>query len=775
MTQTIYERKVCVLMANEDKIKALDSMITKLDKDYGKGTVMKLGDKPNVGMDAVPTGSLLLDKALGIGGIPKGRIIEIYGPESSGKCLTEDSLVLTPEGYKTITEIFKENNLETECVEKIIPVKYPLINKDGNIENTKNFTFNGRKKVNKITTKTGLKIKGTLNHPLLVINEDGLIVWREIKNIKQGDVLVTRKGDKIASNIKKISKDEAMLLGMLVADGTFSENRLEFTNDNEWIKEFFLNTIKDIEEFRDIEVKEYENNDKGSINYHINSKEKVTQFYDRHGLSPSIAKDKYVPDTVRASDIETQKAFLSGYFECESCLNKDNSIEVTSASETLIREIQLMLKNIGVVSFLTDKKAKEYEDNAYYTLSIYGKYVKVFKDEIDYSTKDITDIDFIEDRIPNIKNLVISYYNTIDPCARTRSTNRIVTDLVSKDIECSKDKLLTLLQYEGNLQLKELLLQYTDDNLYFDKVDNNEYIGDLPTFDVEMEDTHTFICESIVNHNTTLTLHVIAEVQKAGGIAGFVDAEHALDPVYAKNIGVDVDNLYVSQPDCGEQALEVVEAFVRSGAMDIVVVDSVAALTPKKELEGDMGDATIGLQARLMSQALRKLTAIVSKTNCTVVFINQLREKIGVMFGSPETTTGGRALKFYSSVRIDIRRIETIKKGGESYGNRVRAKIVKNKVAPPFTEAVFDIVFGKGIDSDGEVVDIGADLGLIIKSGAWYSLPDGTKLGQGKENAKEYLTNNPEILSSIKAQIVDSLKADSLGAPDDLKVTETKE
>ena len=251
---------------------------------------------------------------------------------------------------------------------------------------------------------------------------------------------------------------------------------------------------------------------------------------------------------------------------------------------------------------------------------------------------------------------------------------------------------------------------------------------------------------------TTVTLHMIAEVQKRGGIAGFIDAEHALDPVYAKNIGVDIDNLYISQPDCGEQALEITETMVRSGAVDIIVVDSVAALVPKAEIDGDMGDSHVGLQARLMSQALRKLTAVISKSNCTVIFINQLREKVGVMFGNPETTTGGRALKFYSSVRLDVRRIESLKQGGEVIGNRTRVKVVKNKIAPPFKEAEFDIMFGEGISMVGDILDLAAENNIVNKSGAWYAY-NGNKIGQGRENAKQYLRDNPEVCTEIERKV----------------------
>ena len=251
---------------------------------------------------------------------------------------------------------------------------------------------------------------------------------------------------------------------------------------------------------------------------------------------------------------------------------------------------------------------------------------------------------------------------------------------------------------------------------------------------------------------TTVALHMVAEVQKRGGIAGFIDAEHALDPVYAKNIGVDIDNLYISQPDNGEQALEITETMVRSGAVDIVIVDSVAALVPKAEIDGDMGDAHVGLQARLMSQALRKLTAVISKTNCIVIFINQLREKVGVMFGNPETTTGGRALKFYSSVRLDVRRTESLKQSGEVIGNHVRVKVVKNKIAPPFKEAEFDIMFGKGISKEGDIIDLAANAHIVEKSGSWYAYK-GAKIGQGRENAKQYLAQNPMICEEIENQV----------------------
>jgi recombination protein RecA len=266
---------------------------------------------------------------------------------------------------------------------------------------------------------------------------------------------------------------------------------------------------------------------------------------------------------------------------------------------------------------------------------------------------------------------------------------------------------------------------------------------------------------------STLAMHVVAEAQRNGGICAYVDAEHAMDPIYAKAIGVDIDELLISQPDTGEQALEITDMLIRSNALDVVVIDSVAALTPRAEIEGDMGDTHVGLQARLMSQALRKLTANLNKSNTICIFINQLREKIGVMFGSPETTPGGRALKFYSSVRLDIRRIESIKDGAEVVGNRTRVKVVKNKVAPPFKQAEFDIMYGRGISREGSLLDVGVDLGFVKKSGAWFTY-DGEQLGQGRENAKTFLSQNPEIMMDISDKILAQVGINKSDEPDDV-------
>jgi recombination protein RecA len=370
-------------------------------------------------------------------------------------------------------------------------------------------------------------------------------------------------------------------------------------------------------------------------------------------------------------------------------------------------------------------------------------------------------------RFENIPNLGRLLRALRDDVGGDREFDRIFRDLLRTDIncECSRSRLVKAVEWgtkrekslsAGGRAILGYLRELARARYTYERVESVEEAGVQPTFDLMLPLSHSFVANGILSHNTTVSLHVIAEAQKNGGLVAFIDAEHALDPTYAKALGVDIDNLLCSQPDTGEQALEIADTLVRSGAMDVIVVDSVAALVPRAEIEGEMGDTHVGLQARLMSQALRKLAGSVNRSKTLLIFINQLREKIGVSFGSPETTPGGRALKFYSSVRLDVRRIEALKDGGEVVGSRVRVKVVKNKTASPFKVAEFDIQYGTGISKEGSLLDVAIDHGIVRKSGAWFIYGD-DQLGQGRENAKAFLADNPDIATEIELKIKDKL------------------
>jgi recombination protein RecA len=430
------------------------------------------------------------------------------------------------------------------------------------------------------------------------------------------------------------------------------------------------------------------------------------------------AIDPGVPHCVRVAGAKAQRAFLSALIDGGGGVDAAGTVSFETYAEAMARQVQLMLYGFGIPAGLSSESDE----------SAAGHRWKVTIDPA-VTTRFLVEIGFRSQRRH----------------ARAAGARPVAGDshLAVADVE----------DLAGRRYTCEPVTAVRD-------------AGYEPTFDIVVPASHSFVANGILSHNTTLALHVVAEAQRNGGVAAFIDAEHALDPSYAKALGVDIDELYISQPDTGEQALEIADMLIRSGALDVVVIDSVAALVPRAELEGDMGDTHVGLQARLMSQALRKLAGTINRSETTAVFINQLREKIGVMFGSPETTPGGRALKFYSSVRIDVRRIESIKQGTESVGNRVRAKIVKNKVAPPFRVAEFDIMFGSGISREGSLIDVAVEHGIVKKSGAWYTF-DGDQLGQGREKAKEFLRDNAEIAVQLQDRVLRTVGVVAAESSDD--------
>ncbi|HEY9391560.1 MAG TPA: LAGLIDADG family homing endonuclease [Mycobacteriales bacterium] len=1012
-------------MAAFDREKALDVALAQIDKQFGKGSVMRLGDENRPPIQVIPTGSIALDVALGVGGLPRGRVVEIYGPESSGKCLTADTWVWTDRGLETIAELFARCGQPVTCTSRVTDIRdlgVRMVNERGELEPVVALTHNNRKPVRRLRLRSGRVLTVTHNHPLRVLNERGYIVWRTAGEIRSGDTVVSALfGAVEAACGDGLSEDEAVFLGYLVAGD--ARARLHC------------------------------------------GREQVAQ---RYGLDPVTAEDRVVPACVRTAGHKLQRAFLSALFEGDGWIDGSSTVGLGTASEQLAREVQLLLYGLGVPTTVSASWDQTHERDRW-TVTVEPASVPRFLTEVG--------------------------------CRSAGQHTQGVESFQWSPRDSRSESLTPAIHT-------------------YEEVVAVEDGGSQPTFDVVLADTHSFLANGVISHNTTVALHAVANAQAAGGIAAFIDAEHALDPDYAKVLGVDTDALLVSQPDTGEQALEIADMLIRSGALDVIVIDSVAALVPRAEIEGEMGDSHVGLQARLMSQALRKITGALNNSGTTAIFINQLREKVGVMFGcasydtrvtladgsrekigvivdrrmpvevlsydphtdrvvprrvvnwfdngpaerflqftvagprggerfaltsnhlvrtpagwreagelvagdrvmavdsrrlgdqqwqvilgsllgggslspdhdgrpgarfgmsatrtgdyldwkvsllgdlprdadaggagpvgfaalteldelcqavylggdhkhigweylkaltplalavwymdggrltvdpdgqerveipagsvstgsclrlvdflrdthgldvtfdqdvrrvgtlrftpeasarfldlvapcvhpsmghllpsrlrgrfaveprpvpvepvlvparildvavrprhgsmnrydlqvegthnyladgvmvhnSPETTTGGRALKFYASVRLDVRRIETLKDSGEAVANRTRVKVVKNKVAPPFKQAEFDIVYGQGISREGSLIDVGVEQSIIRKSGAWYTY-EGDQLGQGKENVRGFLRDNPDLANEIEKKIKERLGIGS--APVEGSATET--
>jgi protein RecA len=753
-----------------DREKSLETALAQIERQFGRGAVMRLGDETRAPIAVIPTGSIALDVALGIGGFPRGRIVEIYGPESSGKCLTADTYVWTDRGLETIAEVFGRADLKASCTSRVTDVSdfgIRMVNERGALERMTVLTHNNRKPVLRLRLRSGRTISATHNHPLRVMSERGLVVWREAGRIQPGDTLISALfGAVEAAGGDGISEDEAVLLGYLVAEGTLTYgSNIRFTN---WDPEVSGEFTRLMEGLFGVQVTNYY--DKEFVVYGKPFREKFAQEY---GMGYVKAAGKAVPACIRTAGHKAQRAFLSALFEGDGWIDPTSTIGLGTASEELARQVQLMLYGLGIPATVSSTYNVKYERD-YWSVTINPAVTHRFLAEVGFrSARRRGQVEKcfrrspVEPQFENIPHLAGLIRDLRDNCGGDRAFDRIAGDLFRADINlsCSRGRLTKIVKWFedhcGRLGLGagavvHYLRELAEAPYTYEEVTAIEDAGLQPTFDVVLPDTHSFLANGVLSHNTTVALHAVANAQRAGGIAAFIDAEHALDPDYAKNLGVDTDALLVSQPDTGEQALEIADMLIRSGAIDIVVIDSVAALVPRAEIEGEMGDSHVGLQARLMSQALRKVAGALNNTNTTAIFINQLREKIGVMFGSPETTTGGKALKFYASIRLDVRRIETLKDGTDAVGNRTRAKVVKNKVSPPFKVAEFDILYGVGISREGSLIDLGVEQGIVRKAGAWYTY-DGDQLGQGKENARTFLKENQDMANEIEKKIKEKL------------------
>ncbi|MDQ3600166.1 MAG: hypothetical protein M3408_02705, partial [Actinomycetota bacterium] len=587
-----------------DREKALELALAQIEKQHGKGSVMRLGDEGRAPIEVIPTGSIALDVALGIGGLPRGRVVEVYGPESSGKCLTADTYVWTDRGLETVAEVFARCGQPTSCTSRTTDVRdlgVRMVNESGALETVAALTHNNRKPVLRVQARSGRYLTVTHNHPLRVMSERGFIVWRKAGNIQVGDTLVSATfGAVEAAAGEGLSEDEAALLGYLAAEGSLSyRERVRFTNWDLEVGAEFTDLVRAV---LGMDVRCYYGKE-----YDVSGKPVRQLLADRYGLDYVTAAGKSVPSCIRTAGHKAQRAFLSALFEGDGWIDASSTVGLGTASERLAREVQLLLYGLGVPATVSSRHNAEYERD-YWSVTINPATAGRFLEEVGF-------------RSARRQAQVAAHFRTSPRDAQLTNIPQLAGLVRDLRDDCGGDR-----EFDHLRNLAEA--RYT-----YEAVVSIEDGGLQPTFDVALPDTHSFLANGVLSHNTTVALHAVANAQQAGGIAAFIDAEHALDPDYAKALGVDTDALLVSQPDTGEQALEIADMLIRSGALDVLVIDSVAALVPRAEIEGEMGDSHVGLQARLMSQALRKIAGALSNSGTTAIFINQLREKIGVMFG----------------------------------------------------------------------------------------------------------------------------------------------
>lgn len=735
----------------KDKLKNLKK---KIEDNFGKGSIFFLdeGDKGKV--DVVPTGILSLDKVLGCGGIPRGRIIELIGSEASGKCLTKDTYISTENGLETIEEIFINNNVVPSCSNKETEKAVLLKNENNQNENTTHFVSNGRRKVFKITTESGIEQKCTQNHPWKTVGKTGFLEWQKTKDLKTGDYLCLQRGVLETSSISSEEANKAYFLGILTADAHFDDNRIMICNNDPFITSFIENEGTSI---LGVIPKKHDRKENNTTSYQYSSKVKVNEFYKEYGLKPCISKEKYVPKNIRINK-NLWIPFLKGYIDCKGYLG--SSLEVASASYQLIYEVKLMLQLLGSVSSVSKKVVKNYEHNAYYKLQMSGVNLFNYLNNVGTNRIEWKSYDFSrvlihnQDHIPFQRDLVESLLTNVDT---DRISGKLFTDLLSNKVSLSYNRLEKIVHFFKKEIPSHILVQHLSDilekNYYYDKIVSIEYFGEEPVFDFVMETSHSFVANGTISHNTSLALNIIARFQEQGLVAAYIDVEHALDKEFATMLGVNTKEMLFAQPDTTEEALGQIDTIARTGEVGVIVLDSVAAMCPTVELEGEYTDSHMGVQARLMGKGMRKLTGILSKTNTTLICINQWRDKIGVMFGDPKTTPGGNALKFYSTIRLEISKSAQQKDGDKLTGHTMGIKIMKNKLsAPTVSKIEVPVTYGVGFDFLGDALNVAIKEGVVEQSGNTYSF-NGEKLGVGINRTRKFLIDNQEIYDKIVSRL----------------------
>ena len=751
-----------VTIKKNASISTLDRALAELN-NAGKIQISRGSDSPAQNLERIPTGIMRLDDAIG-GGIPRGRITELFGKEAGGKCLVKETYLWTNGGLQTVEEIFNQLGLRASCTTRVTNIEdsgLRIANENGEMERVSLVTHNGARPVKTITLDSGRQITTTARHPLRVINESGYIVWKNTEDILIGDyVLGALWGGQHASDKDQLTLDEAEFLGYLIADGTLGyKSRLNYTKTYSDARERYIDLLGSLFGKHPIVYDDKE--------VHVNDIEFRKLLVDKYDLDYVGSAHKVIPPKVRASGPEVQRMFLCALFDGDGHIGPSH-IEYTSASETLAREIQIMLYGFGIPMSLSPKKAANYEQT-YWRLHVSGPNALRLLDflgTISHRRKD--QAQKIKDglastsisRIEGIPHLAFMVRSLGDSIRGDREFSSLYTDMVNK-VTCSKSRLEKIILWAEKNGGEEVApaqgilshLRFLQSlEVTYEKVVSIEDAGTQPTFDIVVPGTHSFLANGFISHNTTLALHTVARAQQAGLNVAYLDMEQTLDPTYMEALGVDWDSLILSQPDYAEQVFETMEKLAMTGEVALIVVDSVAAMSPRQEAEGDYGDANVGSIARVMSQGLKKLNPHLANTKTAILFINQLRANIGAYSPQgppPDITTGGKALKFYASLRLEVNRIGAVKAGDNIIGATTKAKVIKNKTFAPYKEATFDIIYGKGVSRGSSIIDKAVELGVVKRSGAWYTDAEGESLGQGKPAVIELLDTNNEMYARI--------------------------
>lgn len=736
----------------------LSSVLDGLKKDFDRS----IADVDLEGIvHRIPTDSPNMNYIFG-GGIPKGRIISMMGLESGGKCYSSDTRVFTNSGYKTFRELFSEQKIVLDSKEEIIPVETDItvLNHEGNWSKISNFTKNGIKKTKIVETRSGIKVQATLNNPFLVATPNGGVDWKNLEDITTEDYLIQHR---VPFHTLKNWNEEAYVLGVLTADGYFNKNFISITNDDpdiiQAIETFFPKYIGEIRKGKG----------KGnSVAFVTRRTKSVHDFYERYGLSPGVAKNKRVPSKVFSSDKDFIASFLMGYFDCESYISKN--LEVTSASKQLLEEVLLLLNQLGYKSFLRVKTVKSYPQNWYGRLSIYGLDLQQFATSIGFKsgvkkeqTKNFTYRKRTNhDSIPLCHDTFLDVLLSIEN--RSRETWNTFSEILDRRCNASFGSLQKVYDYlvfhnhnEQAMRIKEFI----DSKYYYDKVTNIEDGGEIITCDIEVLDSHSFVANGIIAHNTVLASYLGGQIQKQKDMPNtiaYIDMEHTFDKNYASVVGLDTskDKFIFIRPLHGEEAFEIMRKLGESGEIGMFIFDSVAATASSKSLAKEVGSATFGAAANVMSEGLKIINPILSRYGTTGVFLNQVRAKIGGMpsFGPQENNkVGGWALPFYSSWTAKVSRLEDILDKKETIGITIKVKNTKSKIGIPKRSTLLDLYYATGFNHDMEYVNFIINLGFVTKSHAWFTNDEWGMKVQGEAKLLDYLKSNPERFEFLKEEV----------------------